>query len=175
MNREQKQAVVEELKGILTSSRAMVLVSMTRLNMETTTGLRATLRKEGGRFQVIKNTLFGRAVEGTPLAFLGEKLAGPLAVAYTDGDPVGLAKALVGILKSVQGLQFVVGVLGTRSMNEAQLKALATLPSAEVLRAMLLGTFGGVPRKFLGLLQAPARDFLGVLKARERQLTEQAA
>jgi len=175
MNGEQKQATVEQWKGILATTKAMVLLSSTRLNMETTTGLRVALRKEGARFRVIKNTLFGRAVEGTALDFLRGKLAGPLAVVYTDGDPVSLAKALVGVLKSVPGLQFVVGVLGTRPMTEPQLKALATLPSAEVLRAMLLGTFTGVPRKFLGLLQAPARDFLGVLKARERQLTEQAA
>lgn len=175
MKREEKQAAVEEFRGILTTAKALVLLSTTRLNMETTTNLRATLRKEGGRFKVIKNTLFGRALDGTPLAFLGEKLTGPLAVAYSDSDPVSLAKALVGVLKSVQGLQFVVGVLGVRPISEAQLKALATLPSAEVLRATLLGAFTGVPRKFLGLLQAPARDFLGVLKARERQLEEQAA
>lgn len=177
MNLEQKQAAVEELKGVLTSAKAMVLLSANGLNMEVTTGLRRALRKEGAAYRVIKNTLFNRAADGTPWAFLTATLKGPLAVAYTEQDPAAFAKALTTLLKGVgpTKVKVVGGALGTRAMDEVQLKALASLPSAEVLKAMLLGAFTGVPKKFLGLLQAPARDFLGVLKARERQLGEQAA
>jgi large subunit ribosomal protein L10 len=176
MNLEQKQAAVEELKGVLTSAKAMVLLSANGLNMEVTTGVRRALRKDGAAYRVIKNTLFNRAAEGTPWAFLTATLKGPLAVAYTDQDPAAFAKALTTLLKGVSAkVKVVGGALGTSPMDEAQLKALAALPSAEVLKAMLLGAFTGVPKKFLGLLQAPARDFLGVLKAREAQLGEQAA
>ena len=63
----------------------------------------------------------------------------------------------------------------TEGNLSAHLKALAALPSADVLKGMLLGALVGVPKKFLGVLQAPARDFVGVLAARERQLAEQAA
>jgi large subunit ribosomal protein L10 len=174
MNLEQKKAEVEELKGILVNAKAMVLLSANGLNMEATTGLRRALRKENGAFRVIKNTLFNRAADGTPWQFLGASLKGPLAVAYTEKDPAAFAKALTALLKGMARVKVVGGALGTRTMDEAGLKALASLPPADVLQAMLLGAFTGVPRKFLGLLQAPARDFMGVLKARERQLEEQA-
>lgn len=172
MDRDQKSAVVEDLKAILASSKALVLLSQKGLSVEQSTQLRRSLRSEGGYFKVIKNTLMARAIAGSPFAFLMEMLKGPLAIAYTRDDPVSLAKALTAILKGNQQLAMIGGALGTRSITAQDLKALSNLPSPEVVKAMLLGVLVGVPRKFLGVLQAPARDFLSVLKARERQLAE---
>lgn len=172
MNLEQKQATVEDLKALVANAKAMVLLSQNGLTVEWTTGFRRALRKEGGAFRVIKNTLLARAVDGTALDFYKGWMKGPLAVAYTDGDPVSLAKALVAALKGNQKVTVVGGNLGNSQIDEAGLKALAALPPVEVVKGMLLGAMTGVPKKFLGVLQAPARDFVGVLAARERQLTE---
>ncbi len=172
MNIQQKQAVVEELKGIATAANALVLLSHQGLTVEESTRYRREMEAFGAALKVVKNTLFLRAIAGTNREFLKENLGGPVAVAFTRADPVGLAKALVGILKGTQKLAVKGGALGSKPMSEADLKALASLPPAETLRAMLLGALAGVPRKFLGVLQAPARDFLGVLAARERQLSE---
>lgn len=175
MNLEQKKAAVAELTGILNSAKAMVLLAQNGLNMEMNTSMRRALRKDGGAFRVVKNTMFARAVEGTPWAFFADQLKGPLALAYTNEDPAAFAKSLTTLLKGVTKVKVVGGSLGISPMGEAQLKALAALPSADVLKGMLLGALVGVPKKFLGVLQAPARDFVGVLAARERQLAEQAA
>lgn len=174
MNLEQKSAVVKELKGILGAAKAVILLSQKGLSVEQGTLFRRALRKEGGQFRVIKNTLFARALDGTPMEFLGTLLRGPLAIAYTQQEPVSLAKALTAFLKGTQQLAVVGGALGTRPLTEADLKTLATLPGLEAMKGMLLGAFVGVPQKFLGVLQAPARDFVGVLAARERQLSGQA-
>jgi large subunit ribosomal protein L10 len=175
MNLEQKKAAVTELADILQSAKAMVLLSQNGIDMEMNTSMRRALRKDGGQFRVIKNTMFARAVEGTPWAYYADMMKGPLAVAYTQKDPAAFAKALTTLLKGVAKAKVVGGSLGTSPMSEAQLKALAALPSADVLKGMLLGALVGVPKKFLGVLQAPARDFMGVLKAREKQLADQAA
>jgi large subunit ribosomal protein L10 len=174
MNLDQKAAVVEDLKGVIASAKAIVLLSQKGLTVEQTTGFRRNLRKEGAAFLVVKNTLMARAVEGSPWSFLGDHLKGPLAIAFTKQDPAALAKALTAFLKGNQKVTVVTGALGTKPMDASGLKVLASLPSAEVLKSMLLGALVGVPKKFLGVLQAPARDFVGVLAARERQLTGEA-
>jgi large subunit ribosomal protein L10 len=174
MDLNQKSAVVEELKGILGAAKAVVLLSQKGLTVDQGTQFRRALRKEGGQFRVIKNTLFARAVAGTAREFLSDMLKGPLAIAYTQQEPVSLAKALTTFLKGTQQLAVVGGTLGSRPISVADLKTLATLPGIEVMKGMLLGAFVAVPQKFLGVLQAPARDFVGVLAARERQLSGQA-
>lgn len=171
MNIQQKQAVVEELRGIATSSSAMVLLSHQGLTVEESTRLRREMEASGAGLKVVKNTLFFRAVSGTPQEFLTTLLQGPVAVAFTRGDPVSLAKVLVTTLKGNQKLAIKGGSLGARPLSDADVKALAMLPPAETIRAMLLGALAAVPRKFLAVLQAPSRDFVGVLKARERQLS----
>jgi large subunit ribosomal protein L10 len=173
MNLEQKKAAVEDLKGLLDSAQAMFLLSQNGLTMVVTTQIRNALRKEGAAFRVVKNTMLARAVDGTPWAFVADWLKGPLALAYTDKDPVGLAKAISAFLKTAKGIELVGGAIGTKKASVADMETLASLPAPEVIKGMLLGAMTGVPKKFLGLLQAPARDFLGVLAARERQLGEQ--
>jgi large subunit ribosomal protein L10 len=173
MNLEQKKAAVEDLKGLLQSAQAMFLLSQNGLSMGITTQIRNALRKEGAGFRVVKNTMLARAVDGTPWAYFADWLKGPLAMAYTESDPVGLAKAMAAFLKTTKGIEMVGGAIGTRQASVKDMETLASLPAPDVIKGMLLGAMTGVPKKFLGLLQAPARDFLGVLAARERQLGEQ--
>lgn len=175
MNLEQKKAVVEDLKGIVESAKAMVLLTQSGLSVRDVTKFRAELRQEGAGLRVFKNTLLNRVVEDTGLAFISKWLTGPLAVAHTAKDPAAMAKVLTAFLKDHKNVVMVGGSLGVKPIAEANLKALANLPSAEVLKGMLLGTLVGVPKKLLGVFQAPGRDFVGVLAARQRQLEEQAA
>lgn len=172
MNIQRKQAVVEELRGIAASASAMVLLSHHGLTVEESTRLRREMGSSGAGLKVVKNTLFSRAIAETPREFLTVHLEGPVTLAFTRGDPVTLAKALMVVLKGNQKLAIKGGSLGSRPLTAAEVKALAALPPAETLKAMLLGALAGVPRKFLGVLQAPGRDFVGVLKARERRLSE---
>ncbi|NOZ02537.1 MAG: 50S ribosomal protein L10 [Deltaproteobacteria bacterium] len=174
MNIEQKKANVEELKEILASTEAMILVTSRGLTVNQTNGFRRDLDKEGAGYRVVKNSLFARAVQGSGREFLGEMLEGPLAIAYTKTDPATLAKTLAAFIKATKKVEIKGGCLGDKPIGEADIKLLAALPPLETLKGMFLGTLSGVPRKFLGLLQAPGRDFVGVLKARENQLNEQA-
>lgn len=173
MNLEQKKANVEDLKTLVTSSEAMILVSHSGLTVNETTRFRRELDNEGAGFRVVKNTLLAHAIQGSEWEFLGELLEGPVAIAFTKSDPAALAKTLVAFKKASQKIEVKGGSLGTKPIGEAEVKSLAALPPLETLKGMFLGTLAGVPKKFLGLLQAPGRDLVGVLKAREDQLNEQ--
>lgn len=170
MKKEQKELLVKKLEGILSSSKAVVLVSHKGLTVEETTQMRKTLRKDGSNFMVIKNTLFHRAIAQKPWEFFSEQLKGPMGLIYTNGDPTALAKTLLGILKETDKIEFVNAAVGTRKCSSEDMKMLASLPSENNTRAMLLGALKGVPTKFLGLLQAPMRNFIGVLEARRQSL-----
>jgi len=170
MNLEQKKSSVEELKALMDSAQATVMLSQNGLTVGEVTEFRRALRVSGAKLKVFKNTLLRRAIEGTPYEGIYKSLKGPLAVAYTTKDAAGMAKAVVEFVKGKKSIAVVGGSLGDKSMDEAQLKALSDLPPIEVLRGALLGALVGVPQKLLGVFQAPGRDMVGVLAARERQL-----
>jgi large subunit ribosomal protein L10 len=175
MNLEQKKQSVDELKDLMDSARATVMLSHSGLTVEEVTEFRRALRAYGSGLKVFKNTLLERAIAGTPYEVIyKDALKGPLAVAHTTTDAAGMAKAVVAFVKGRKNITVIGGSLGEGRMNESQLKALSELPSIEVLRGTLLGALVGVPKKLLGIFQAPGRDMVGVLAARERQLGEQA-
>ena len=175
MNLEQKKSSVEELKDLMDSAKATVMLSQNGLTVGEVTEFRRALRGSGAKLKVFKNTLLRRAIEGTPYEGIYKgSLKGPLAVAYTTGDAAGMAKAVVEFTKNRKSIAVIGGSLGDRMMDQAQMKALSELPPVEVLRASLLGALVGVPQKLLGVFQAPGRDMVGVLAARERQLGGQA-
>jgi len=175
MNLEQKKGSVSELKDLMDSAKATVMLSQNGLTVGEVTEFRRALRGKGAQLKVFKNTLLRRAIEGTPYeGIFKDVLKGPLAVAYTTGDAAGMAKAIVEFTKNRKNITVLVGSLGDRNMDQSQLKALSELPPVEVLRASLLGALVAVPQKLLGVFQAPGRDMVGVLAARERQLGGQA-
>jgi len=174
MNLEQKKSSVEELKGLMDSAQATVMLSQNGLTVGEVTEFRRALRVSGAKLKVFKNTLLKRAIAGTPYESVYKTLKGPLTVAYTTKDAAGMAKAVVEFVKGKKSIEFVGASLGDKAMDQAQLKALSELPPIEVLRGSLLGTLVGVPQKLLGIFQAPGRDMVGVLAARERKLGETA-
>ncbi len=170
MNLEQKKSSVEELKALMDSAQATVMLSQNGLTVGEVTEFRRALRASGAKLKVFKNTLLRLAIKGTPYEGIYKNLKGPLAVAYTTKDAAGMAKAVVEFVKGRKSVAVVGGSLGASGMDEVQLKALSELPPIEVLRGALLGTLVGVPQKLLGIFQAPGRDMVGVLAAREREL-----
>lgn len=175
MNLEQKKQSIEELKDLMDSATATVMLSQNGLTVGEVTAFRHSLRDVGAGLKVFKNTMMRRAIDGSPYQEIyGDTLKGPLAVVFTTTDAAAMAKSVVEFTKSRKSVEVVGGSLGDRKMDQSQLKALSELPSIEVLRASLLGALVGVPQKLLGIFQAPGRDMVGVLAARERQLNGEA-
>lgn len=162
--RPEKVAVVDEVKSKLEASGAAVLTEYRGLNVSATAELRRALREAGGEYKVYKNTLVRFATRELGLE-LDDLLTGPTAIAFVDGDPVAVAKALKDFAKTNPALVIKGGVLDGQLIDEAGIKALADVEPREVLLARFAGLLAAPMQQFAGLLQAVPRDFAYGLQA----------
>ena len=169
MNRQDKAAVVEELRESLDNVSAVVLTEYRGLDVPSVVELRQKLRESGVHYRVVKNTLAKLAIEGTDKEYLSEHLQGPIAIAWSD-DAVAPAKVLCGFAKDHEGLTIKAGYLSGNPVDVDGLNALALLPGKDELRSKLLSVFMGSGTKLVTVLTQVPRNFLSVLKQREEQL-----
>lgn len=174
MNRSEKKAVVSEVSERLARASAVILTDFSGLKVEQMTELRQKLRDSGLEYLVVKNTLLKLASQGTESESLTQNLSGPNGLGFSYDDPVALAKVLVDFAKDNPKLEIREGVLDGKIISNAEVTALAKLPSREVLLAQLLGVMNGVARNFVSVLAAVPRGLVTALKQIEEQKAEAA-
>ncbi len=169
--RPDKVAIVEEVRDKLSSSGGLMLTEYRGLDVPAMAELRRALREAGSEYKIYKNTLVRLAAREIGLE-IDELLTGPTAIAFvgekadgTPGDVAAAAKALRDFAKGNDALVLKGGVLDDKLLSSEDLKALAKLPSRDVLLAQLAGAFQAPIAKMAGLLQALPRDFAYGLKA----------
>src|SRR5437667_3258188 len=151
MNKDDKKKQLEDLKATLAKSKGLIVSGFTGMTVSQDYELRKQVRAVGGRYRVVKNTLAELASEGTPAEAALKGLAGPTAIAFTEGDPVQLAKALTTYAKTNPAFTFKAGLVEGRVVSIRDIAELATLPSKEELIS-----------KLLFLLNAPAQRLVTV-------------
>lgn len=164
LNIDQKKAVVAEVSESIANAQAAVLAEYRGLTVAQMTDLRRKARESGVFLRVVKNTLAKRAVEGSDFACLQEHLVGPLAFAASE-DPVAVAKVLDTFAKENNAFVLKAGAMGGKVMSDAELKALAQLPSRDELLAKLLGTMQAPIQKFVQTLNEVPAGFVRTLAA----------
>ena len=157
--RSEKQRDLDKLKNELAKVSTVILTTFQGITVEDDTKLRRAVQAAGGKYKVVKNTLAERAGAGTPAEHLLKNLSGTNSIAYTETDPVALAKALTKIAKDVPSFQFKSGVVEGRVISIEEIKQLASLPSKEELVS-----------KIMFLLNAPAQRVCLALNALQRNL-----
>jgi large subunit ribosomal protein L10 len=175
MLRKDKEQVVAELVERLRSSDTLLVADYRGLTMSEIDGVRTELLKHGARFSVVKNTLTRRAADEAGIPQLKEMLEGPVAIAFVvDGDMVAVAKSLNDTARQTKVLELKGGILQGETVTAEQVRELASLPPADVLRGQVLGAVVGPVTAIVGLFTAPLRDLVGVIDARINQLQEEA-
>ena len=165
MDRAQKAESIETLKGVFADSGAVVVTHYMGLTVAEMTDLRLRLRKEGAAFQVVKNTLVQKALEGAAGEAGDALFKGPVGIAYGP-DPVSAAKVVAQYAKENDKFSIVGGILGqTTVLDQKAVQSLATLPSLDQIRAQLIGLVQAPATKIAGVLQAPAGQLARVLNA----------
>ncbi len=154
LSKTDKQEVVASYQEGLAQAPHAFLLGYKGISVPDVTELRTRIRAGGGDYVVVKNRLALLAVEGKPLSELKELFQGPTAVAFTDSDPVALAKVLTEFAKGVPAIEFKGGLVEGRGVAGDQIKEIAALPSREELIA-----------KLLFLLQSPITRFVRGLAA----------
>jgi len=163
--REEKVAVVDEVRAKLASAGAAILTEYRGLKVSELEGLRRTLSQAGGEYKIYKNTLVRFATRDLGIEGLDPLLEGPTAIAFADADVPAVAKALRDFSRANPLLVVKGGVMGTSVLSPADASALADIAPREVLLARLAGLMAAPLQQFAGLLQALPRNFAYGLKA----------
>src|SRR5215471_3614826 len=175
MLRQDKERIVGELAQRLKSSPNLLVADYRGLTMPEIDELRTKLLETGARFAVVKNTLTRLAAEQAGVQALLDLIDGPTAIAFieADGDAAAAAKVLNDTARTRDVLVIRGGLLEGDTVGDAEIKQLATLPPADVVRAQLAGAVAAPLTTIVGLFTAPLRDLVNMLDARIKQLEEQ--
>ncbi|WP_370183592.1 50S ribosomal protein L10 [Alteriqipengyuania sp.] len=164
MDRSQKTDAVAQLNNVFNEAGVVVVTRNLGLTVAESTDLRAKMREVGATYQVAKNRLAKIALKDTDYAGIDESLSGPTALAYS-ADPVAAAKAVVEFAKSNDRLEVVGGSMGSQVLDEAGVKALASMPSLDELRGKLVGLVNAPATKIAQVVNAPANKLARVFGA----------
>ena len=165
MKLEEKQQITKDLHDRFARSAIIVVTDYQGLDVASISDLRRKLRESNIEYQVVKNTLLVRAAEGTEVALIKDHFKGPSAVAISYDDPVAPAKVLSQFAKDNNKLEIKVGMLNGKVLDNQAIKALATLPSREVLLAHFLSALNAVPTSIVRVLAEIPRGLVNVLTA----------
>jgi len=171
--KEQKQQDIALLKEEFGGADNALIVSFQGLTVEKDWELRRALEKAELNYRVVKNTLVKIAVEGTPLEPLKDHFTGMTAVAYSEKDPVGLAKVLSKFAKDNAQLKFKAGIVEGRVINVKDVDALAALPSKEELISKLMFLLNSPAQRIAIAVNGVARNLAVVIKQIADQKGEQ--
>ena len=164
MERSEKEQLVTSLHETLKKAELVVITQQSGLTVAEVTNLRRQMRQAGAGFKVTKNRLARLALEGTKFEGLKEMFNGPTAIAYS-ADPIAAAKVAVTYANSNEKLKIVGGSMAGQVLDPNGIKALATLPSLDQLRAKIIGILVTPATRVATVLQAPAAQLARVLKA----------
>ncbi len=163
LNLDDKKAVVAEISAQVATAQTIVVAQYRGLQVGHLTELRKTARQSGVYLRVLKNTLARRAITGTPFEGLSAELTGPLLYSVSQ-DPVAAAKVLNDFAKTNDKVVLKAGCYSGKMLDQAGVKALASIPSRDELLA-----------KLLGVMQAPVSTFASVVAALAKKREAEAA
>src|SRR5450631_1418107 len=163
VSRAKKVEEAEKLGVELKKVSSLIVTTFSKLTVAQDFELRKTVRGSGAKYAVVKNTLAERAAKGTKVEEALKNLTGVTSIAYTEGDPVALAKALSKYAKDNPELTFKSGVVEGRVVSISDIQALATMPSKEELYSKLLFLMSAPAQRLVTVVNAIGRDLAVVI------------
>jgi large subunit ribosomal protein L10 len=164
VDRAEKKELVDTLNAVFKAANVVVVAHYSGLTVAQMQNLRRQMRQAGATVKVAKNRLAKIALDGTDVASIGSLLKGPTLIAYS-GDPVAAPKAAVDFAKGHERFVILGGAMGKTALNPDGVKALASLPSLDELRAKLVGLIQAPATKIAQVVTAPAAKVARVVQA----------
>jgi large subunit ribosomal protein L10 len=168
VDRAEKQQLVTALTEVFKTTSVVVVAHYSGLTVAQMSNLRRQMKANGATVKVAKNRLAKIALEGSDVAHVAPLLKGPTIIAYSS-DPVAAPKVAVDFAKTNDKFVILGGAMGTTALNADGVKALATMPSLDELRAKLVGLIQAPATKIAQLTTAPAAKLARVFGAYAKQ------
>ncbi|MFG1466291.1 50S ribosomal protein L10 [Xanthobacter sp. DSM 24535] len=168
MDRAEKQQLVTTLTEVFQNTSVVVVAHYSGLTVAQLSKLRRQMKQNGATVKVAKNRLAKIALEGSDVAHVATLLKGPTLIAYSS-DPVAAPKVAVEFAKANDKFVILGGAMGKTALNPDGVKALATMPSLDELRAKLVGLIQAPATKIAQLTTAPAAKLARVFGAYAKQ------
>jgi large subunit ribosomal protein L10 len=163
VTKAKKNEQVEKLGADLKKVSSMIVATYSKLTVAQDFELRKTLRGSGAKYRVVKNTLAERAAKGTKVADVLKGLSGVTSIAYTEGDPVALAKAVSKYAKDNPEFTFKAGIVEGRVISIKEIESLATMPSKEEIYSKLLFLLNSPAQRLATTVNAVGRNLAVVV------------
>ena len=163
VTRAKKVEQIEKLGKDLQNVSTVIVTTYSKLTVSQDYELRKLLRSSGAKYAVVKNTLAERAAKGTKVEGALKDLSGVTSIAYTEGDPVALAKALAKYAKDNPEFTFKTGVVEGRVISIKEIESLATMPSKEEIYSKLLFLINAPAQRLVTVMNAVGRDIAVVI------------
>jgi large subunit ribosomal protein L10 len=164
VDRAAKAELVGELNAAFKATNTVVVAHYSGLTVAQMQILRRQMKQAGASVKVAKNRLAKIALEGTDVATIAPLLKGPTVIAFS-GDPVAAPKVAVDFAKAHERFVILGGSMGKTTLNPDGVKALASLPSLDELRAKIAGLLQAPATKIAQLINAPAGKLARVVQA----------
>ena len=164
MDRAQKSELVEALHGTFAGAGVIVVAHYAGLTVAQMTDLRRQMKDAGGQVRVAKNRLAKLALKGTPSESIVDLFTGPTCIAYSD-DPVAAPKVAVNFARVNDKLVILGGAMGVSVLDPEGVKNLASLPSLDELRAMIVGLVQAPATKIVRTINEPAAQLARIFSA----------
>jgi Ribosomal protein L10 len=164
VDRAEKRELVGTLNEVFKNTGVVVVAHYQGLTVSQLQTLRVQMKEAGGAVKVAKNRLVKLALQGTDAEHISDLFTGPTVIAYS-ADPVAAPKVASDFAKTTDKFVILGGALGTTNLNADGVKALASLPSLDELRAKLVGMIQTPATRIAGVVQAPAGQLARVFGA----------
>ncbi|MBL4644845.1 MAG: 50S ribosomal protein L10 [Rhizobiales bacterium] len=164
MDRAEKSEMISMLSDVFKASGSVVVAQYAGLTVAQMTTLRSQMREQGASVKVAKNRLAKLALKGTDAESMSDLFQGPTLIAYAE-DPVAAPKVAAEFAKKNDKLIVLGGVMGATSLDADGMKALATMPSLDELRAKIVGMVSTPATRIAVVLSAPATQVARVIGA----------
>jgi large subunit ribosomal protein L10 len=164
VDRAAKRELVSTLNDVFSNTSVVVVAHYKGLTVADMQKLRTQMKQAGATVKVAKNRLAKIALEGTDVASIQTLMKGPTLIAYSS-DPVAAPQGAGAVAKGNHNLGILGGAMGTTALNPDSVKALATMPSLDELRAKLVGLIQAPATKIAQVVNAPAAKLARVFGA----------
>lgn len=165
ISKQKKVKLITEYREQIEQSQGFILTDYRGLSVSDISDIRREMRPQGARFQVVKNRLLLLALAEAGISLPQDWLIGPTAIGFCHDEVPPVAKVLTDAAKDLETLHIKGGVLDKAVIEAAQVRALASLPSREVLFAQALGTINAPATQVVGVVASGIRQVLNVLQA----------